>query len=725
MPKNNEKQTNSHHQDSNMNSQAKNNLNPTEKSCGCGCDDDSKNYIGSADNSCGCEDDSKNNLNATDNSCGCDTDSKNDSDKQDTCEIGESCSTCGCEEGLLEEKEQIWNRKPLIIISTSAILLVLGLYFDFFKGPTLLPELLFLSVIGLSGYEIIKNGIKALLKGNFTMNFLMTIAVLGSFLIGSGAEGAVVICLFYIALYLENYAGEKARKSIAALLKLAPDTATVKKDGKNMVTPVNSVNIGDTIVVKPGDKIPLDGIVVEGISAINQAPITGESMPVTKTIGEDVFAGTLNEEGYLEIEVTKRSNETVLSKIVELVKESQKRKSSAENFIDKLAKYYTPAVILMAAIVATVPVVIFGLPLDTWVYRALVLLIISCPCAFLLSTPVAMVSGITTSTKNGVLIKGSKYIEEMQKIKVMVFDKTGTLTKGELEVTDIINLNNHSLNEVLSIAGSLESKSKHPIAETVMKHVEKSDIELNDVKDFESITGQGLKGKINGEMFYIGKKSLFKSDLEFPDDLIHQLQNNGKTAVLVGKDKYIIGLIGLRDKIRDLSKSTVQELKNNGIKTVMLTGDNDRTAKIVAENLEIDEYYAELLPEDKVRIIDELLANNESVAMVGDGVNDAPALARSNVGIAMGAAGSDVAIETADIALMHDDISKINYLIRLSKKTMNIVKQNVAAALLIQISLAVFAVFGFVSLWMAVTFGDMGLTLAVILNALRIGSENS
>jgi Zn2+/Cd2+-exporting ATPase len=336
-----------------------------------------------------------------------------------------------------------------------------------------------------------------------------------------------------------------------------------------------------------------------------------------------------------------------------------------------------------------------------------------------------MVSGITASTKNGVLIKGSKYIEEMQKIKVMVFDKTGTLTQGELEVTDIINLNNYSLNEVLSIAGSLESKSKHPLAEAIMKHVEKSDIELNDVKDFESITGQGLKGKINGEMHYIGKKSLFKSTYEFPEDLIHKLQNNGKTAILVGNDKHILGLIGLRDKIRDLSKSTVQELKNNGIKTVMLTGDNDRTAKTVAENLGIDEYYAELLPEDKVRIIDELLTENESVAMVGDGVNDAPALARSNVGIAMGAAGSDVAIETADVALMHDDISKINYLLHLSKKTMAIVKQNVAAALIIQVSLAVFAVFGFVSLWMAVTFGDMGLTLAVILNAMRIGSENS
>jgi len=678
------------------------------------CGEDHTEKIREKVDNCGIEE--------TNDLCRCSEDSTNKK-KHDTCEVGSSCSTCGCEEDLFEEKEQLWNRKQLLIISTSSIILVIGLYLDFFKGTSLLTELLFLTIIAISGYEIIKNGILALLKGNFTMNFLMTLAVIGSFLIGSGAEGAVVIFLFYIALYLENYAGVKARKSVASLLELAPVIAIVKIDGKDAEMHIHNVDIGDIIVVKPGDKIPLDGIVIEGISAINQAAITGESLPVTKTIDDNVFAGTLNEEGYLEIEVTKKSNETVLTKIVELVKESQKRKSNTETFIDKFAKYYTPAVILLAAIVASVPIVVFGLPLDTWVYRALVLLIISCPCAFLLSTPVAMVSAITASARNGVLIKGSKYVEEMQKVNLMVFDKTGTLTKGELELTDIINLDKHSKNEVLRIAGSLESKSKHPLAKAVMKYVDKIDIELNDVKDFESITGKGLKGKINGEMFYIGKKSFFQSYNEFPDQLRHDLQNNGKTAILVGNDKSIIGLIGLRDKIRELSKSTVHDLNNKGIKTIMLTGDNNRTAKTVTENLGIDEYYSELLPEDKVRIIDELLSKNEFVAMVGDGINDAPALARSNVGISMGAAGSDVAIETADIALMHDDISKINYLIDLSRKTMAIVKQNVSVALLIQVSLSVLAVFGFVSLWMAVIFGDIGLTLAVILNALRIGNN--
>jgi Cd2+/Zn2+-exporting ATPase len=654
--------------------------------------------------------------------CGCSEDSK-EKESPDTCQIDSSCATCGCEEGLLEEKEQLWDRKPLLIMSTSAILLVIGLYLDFFTDLSLFSGLLFLSVIALSGYEIIKNGIRALFKGHFTMNFLMTLAVLGSFLIGSGAEGAVVIFLFYIALYLENYAGERARKSIAALLKLAPQTATLKREGKNIKVHVHELRVEEIVVVKPGDKIPVDGLVKKGISAVNQAAITGESVSVTRTIGDPVFAGTLNGEGYLEIEVSKPSDETVLSKIVELVKESQKRKSKTEAFIDRLARYYTPAVILLAVLVATVPVLMWGLPLDVWVYRALVLLIISCPCAFLLSTPVSMVSAITASTRNGVLIKGSKYVEEMYNVKVMVFDKTGTLTEGKLEVTDVINLNGHSSNEILSIAGSLESKSKHPLAEAIIRHLEESDIQFKEVKDFESVTGKGVKGKINGEMFYIGEKNLFKGNHEFPEELIEKLQNDGKTAVLVGDDQQIMGLIGLRDKIRDLSHSTLQELKNKGIKTVMLTGDHERTARTVAQDLDIDEYYAGLLPEDKVRIIDELLSKNEYVAMVGDGINDAPALARSNVGIAMGAAGSDVAIETADIALMNDDLSKINYLHDLSRKTMGIVKQNVGAALFIQVGLAILAVAGFVSLWMAVTLGDMGLTLAVILNALRIGNK--
>lgn len=632
----------------------------------------------------------------------------------------ESCRYCQTD---FFEEEHV-NDKSVYIIVASAILFAAGLYFDFFTPQKMLAEILFITVALISGYKIIPNGIKSLFKGKFSISFLMTIAAGGAFLIGEGAEGASVLFLYFIAEFLEDYASVRARKSIGSLIRLAPETATVKRNGKNIELHVHAVNLDDIVVVRPGDKIPVDGIVIEGISAVNQAAITGESVPVTKKKDDDVFAGTLNEEGYLEVRVTKKSGETVISRIIELVKESQKKKSKTEAFIDRFANYYTPSVILLAVTVSTVPPLILGLPFDTWFYRALVLLVVSCPCALAISIPISMVSGITAGTRNGVLIKGGKYIEEMQNIKTMVFDKTGSLTEGKLGVTDIIALNDYAKDEVLQIAASLESKSKHPLAKAVVKYVEKSEMDFKKVNDFESVTGKGVKGKINGEMFYIGKKSLFKDNIIFPEELIHKLENNGKTAIILGDDEHIIAVIGLMDKIRNFSRSTVHGLKKRGIQTIMLTGDNESTAKAVSSKIGIDKYYAGLLPEDKVKIIDEVLVKQEPVAMVGDGINDAPALARSNVGIAMGAAGSDVAIETADIALMHDDISKVNYLIDLSKKTMNVVKQNVYASILIKTSFAVLAVFGFIPLWMGVAVGDMGLSLAVILNALRIGNRN-
>lgn len=714
----------------------------SDKPCGCGCSEESIEkeeekqdscQIEESENSRGCDEKPVNKkeqdtckTEESEDSCGCGCDEDSTEKKeQDTCEIEEADTCgCGCSGDFFEEKEAINRRKPIYIIAASAIIFAVGLYFDFFTSQNLLAEILFLVVVALSGHKIIPNGIKALLKSKFNISFLITIAAVGAFLIGEGAEGASVILLYFIAEFLEDYTGERARKSIGSLLKLAPETATIKRGGKNIKVHVNDVNVNDILVIRPGDKIPLDGIVIEGVSAVNQAAITGESVPVTRTEGDDVFAGTLNEEGYLEVKVTKRCDETVLSKIIELVRESQKKKSKTEAFIDRFSTYYTPAVILLAVTVATVPPFVFGLSFDTWFYRALVLLVVSCPCALAISVPISMVSGITAGTRNGVLIKGGEYVEEMQNVKTIVFDKTGTLTEGKLEVTDIIPLNGYTEDEVLQIAASLESKSKHPLAEAVMGHVDQLKMEFKKVNDFESVTGKGVKGKINDEIFYIGKKSLFKDNIEFPDELIHKLQDNGKTAIIIGNDEHVIGLIGLMDKIRDLSRSTVQGLKDRNIQTIMLTGDNEGTAKAVSSKIGLDKYYAGLLPEDKVRIIDEILAKKEHVAMVGDGVNDAPALARSNIGIAMGAAGSDVAIETADVALMHDDISKVNYLIDLSRKTMSVVKQNVYASILIKTSFAILAVFGLISLWMGVAIGDMGLSLAVILNALRIGNKS-
>jgi len=644
---------------------------------------------------------------------------KNDN-AQNNEETAEICKFC--EANPFEEKEKKKEKiRPAYTIGISTVILATGLYLNLFTDQLILAEILFLTVAVVSGFEIVPHGIRSLLKGKFNISFLITIAAIGAFLIGEGAEGASVIFLFFIAEYLEDYAGERARRSVGALIKLAPETAVVKRGNENIKLHAHAVDIGEIVIVKPGDKIPLDGIVKKGISSLNQAAITGESMPVTKKEGDMVFAGTINEEGYLEVKVTKRSDETVLSKIIDLVKASQQKKSKTEAFIDRFSNYYTPAVIGLAVIVAVVPPFIFGLNFDTWFYRALVLLVVSCPCALAISTPVSIVSGITAGTNNGVLIKGGEYVEEMQNIKTMVFDKTGTLTEGKLEVTDVKPLNKYTEKEILQIAGSLESKSKHPLAEAVIRYVGKSDMDFKEVHNFESIAGKGVKGIIDTKMFYIGKKSLFKYSSEFPDELIHEMENEGKTVAIIGNDEHIIGLIGLMDKIRQLSRSTIQELKEKNIKTVMLTGDNKSTAEAVSSKIGIDQYYAGLLPEEKVKIIEGLVEKGEHVAMVGDGVNDAPALARSNVGIAMGTAGSDVAIETADVALMHDDISKVNYLISLSKKTMSVVKQNVSLSILVKGSFAVFAVLGFVSLWMAVAFGDMGLTLIVILNALRIG----
>lgn len=644
-------------------------------------------------------------------------------DKQENLEESfESCKYCSS--NIYEEKEPEGKIKSIYIIIISTIILINALYFNFFTQDKIISGILFLLVAIISGYQIVPNGIRALFKGKFSISLLITIAAIGAFLIGEGVEGVTVIFLFFIAEYLEDYASERAKKSIGTLIKLAPQTAVVKRGKKNIKLHAHSVDLGEIVIVKPGDKIPLDGIVINGVSSINQSAITGESMPVTKKEGDTVFAGTINEEGYFEVRVTKRSDETVLSKIIDLVKSSQQNKSKTEAFIDRFSNYYTPAVLGLAVIVATVPPFIFGLNFDTWFYRALVLLVVSCPCALAISTPISMVSGITAGTNNGVLIKGGEYVEEMQNIKTMVFDKTGTLTEGKLEVTNIITLNNYSKNDMLQIAGSLESKSKHPLAEAVIHHIKKLDIYFEEVSDFESVTGKGVKGIINGNMYYIGKKSLFKGNPEFPDELIEKYQNTGKTILIIGNNEHIIGLIGLMDIIRPLSKSTLTNLKEKNIKTVMLTGDNEGTAKAVSSQIGIDKYYSNLLPSDKVKIINDLIVSDKHVAMVGDGVNDAPALARSNVGIAMGTAGSDVAIETADIALMHDDISKVSYLIDLSRKTMSIVKQNVTLSLLVKGSFAVFAVLGFVTLWMAVAFGDMGLTLAVILNALRIGNSN-
>ncbi len=649
-------------------------------------------------------------------------DSENDSSKN-------TCTCCGGDP--FEEKQPRWKNKPLTIIFTSAVIFIVGIILERFMNQELLAELAFMAVVAVAGFEIIRGALNGLSKLRFNMNLLITIAAAGAFLIGHGEEGAAVMFLFYVAEFLEDYASERAQRSIAALLKLAPETAHVIRNGQEMEIHTHAVNLDELVVIRPGDKVPLDGLVVRGISVVDQSPITGESIPVTKREGDQVFAGTINTEGYLEIRVNRKSDETIISRIIELVRQSKEKKSRTESFIDWFASYYTPAVILIAILVATLPPFLLGMSFNDWFYRALVLLVVSCPCALAISTPVSMVSGITSATRNGVLIKGGEYVEEMKNVKVMVFDKTGTLTEGQLEVAEIIQFNNSSKDEILTIAASLESHSKHPLAKAILQRAKDENLKLEEVHNFKSITGTGLKGKINGNQFRVGNKSLFENSILLSDHksldenilgINGAYEKEGKTTILVGNETEIIGLIVLVDRIRDDARKTVKYFKNNGIRTVMLTGDNEGTATRVASHLGLDEYYHSLLPDDKVKEIDELVKSHGHVVMVGDGVNDAPALAKANIGIAMGAAGSDVAIESADIALMHDDLSKLEYLLKLSRKTMGVVQQNVVLSILVKSSFALFAVLGFVTLWMAVGIGDMGLSLAVILNAIRIGS---
>ncbi len=642
-------------------------------------------------------------------------------------------SICGCpdcdddddgDEELLAEGKPLLSNRPIQIIVGSGILFAAGHILEFLSFNPTVTYFVFLMAALIAGYEIAVLAYKSLVKRHtIGPAMLMCVACVASFIIGHPEEGAAVTFLYYIAEFLEDYAEHRAKLSIKSLVELAPEKARVKVGDSEVVKNVDDVNIGDIVIVKPGDKIPLDGNVILGSSDVNQASITGESIPVLKEVGDEVFSGTINEEGYLEIVVTKKAKDSVISKIVTLVKRSQLNRSETESFVEKVAKYYTPVMMVAAVCVAFIPPILFGLDLTDWVYKALSLLVISCPCAFLISTPVGMVSSITSATRNGVLIKGSTYVEEMRDIKAVIFDKTGTLTEGKLELNDIILLNdNYTKDEVLKIAASLENQSSHPIAQAIVNHATMNDIGFEEIEDFRNVAGKGIVGFIGGEQYYAANESIIDgSSFDITHEEINSYSSEGKTVVFIGDSKSTIAIITVSDKIRSNAKDVIEDLNKKGIQTVMLTGDNKISAHRVADDIGISYVYSNLLPEDKLDILDTIRNKFGDVAMVGDGINDAPALARANIGIAMGAAGSDVAIETADIALMQDDISKLPYLFSLSHKTMGIIKQNITVAIAIKLLCVVLAILGVITLMMSVGFGDLGLTLLVILNSFRIG----
>jgi Zn2+/Cd2+-exporting ATPase len=647
----------------------------------------------------------------------------------------------------------------------SGLLLVVA----FLSGLSgLLPHPAVSALYGLSmvaaGVYVARKGIANVwLNRQLDINFLMTVAALGAAAIGEWEEAALVVLLFGVGETLENYTMDRARRAIRSLMELAPAEATILQacmdcgehlgrpaaDGSTYTEgacpwcvqetrrPVADLTVGDRILVKPGERIPMDGRVLTGASAVNQAPITGESVPVEKNAGGDVFAGSINGSGALEIEVTRLAADNTISRIIQLVEEAQFQKAPSQRWVDRFARYYTPAVVGLALLVAVAPPLLFGQPfLDPgtgergWLYRALALLITACPCALVISTPVSIVSGISRAARAGVLIKGGAYLEAAGSLDAVAFDKTGTLTRGEPAVTSVVGLNGHGADAVLRVAAAVEARSEHPLARAVVREAELRGLAYQPGEHFQAWLGRGAQAQVGGEPAWVGNPALFTdAGIAVPDLAAAEsarLEGAGNTVMLVygataaGTAPQFMGVVAVADTIRPDARAVTAALKRLGVRrTVMLTGDNESTARAIAHQAGVDEVRASLLPDGKVQAIEGLLAEYGRVAMIGDGVNDAPALARATVGIAMGGVGTDQALETADIVLMDDDLLKLPFAIQISRRTLAVLRQNIVFSLLVKLALLALVLPGVATLWMAV-LADVGTALVVILNGMRL-----
>ncbi|ELZ27696.1 zinc-transporting ATPase [Halosimplex carlsbadense 2-9-1] len=665
--------------------------------------------------------------------------------------------------------EGVWRSSRAVETAISGVFLAAGLAFKFglpganlrvatvLGEPLFVSSMLFLVAVAVGGKTIVRNGYYSAKHLNLDIDFLMTVAIVGalaaSLAFGEALyfEAATLATLFSFAELLERASMDRARDSLQELMDLSPDEATVVRGDGTETVPVEDVSVGDVVVVKPGEKIPMDGEVVDGDSAVNQAPITGESVPVDKTTGDEVYAGTINEQGYLEVRVTSAAGDDTLSRVVAMIEDAQSNKTEREQFVERFAAYYTPVVVAFAVLLTVGGPFLLNTTWPEAVVDGLTLLVLACPCAFVISTPVSVVSGVTSAAKNGVLVKGGSHLEAMGAVDAVAFDKTGTLTKGELTVTDVVPLNGNDEEGVLRCARGLETRSEHPIGEAIVDRAEERDVDDRSVADFESITGKGVRAELDGTPHYAGKPGLF-ADLGFDLSHVHaatdggvvtqtsrdicerndcldlladavpDLQSEGKTVVLVGTEDEIEGLIAVADEVRPEAKRAVERLRDLGVeRTVMLTGDNERTARAIAEEVGVDDYRAELLPDEKVAAVEDLVAEFDGgVAMVGDGINDAPAMATATVGVAMGAAGTDTALETADVALMGDDLSRLPYLYELAGDANGVIRQNIGASLLVKAGLALAVPFYAVPIWVAVLVGDAGMTTAVTGNAMRL-----
>jgi Cd2+/Zn2+-exporting ATPase len=585
-----------------------------------------------------------------------------------------------------------------------------------------------LFAIAVSGTETYKKGWIALSNRILNINALMTIAVTGALLIKQWPEAAMVMVLFTIAEMIEALSLDRARNAIHGLMALTPDVAKIlQPDGSWNELKATAVQVGMTARIGPGERIALDGELTSGQSSVNQAPITGESMPVSKSVGDKVFAGTINETGSFDYRVTAAQTNSTLSRIIRAVEEAQGNKSPTQRFVDRFAALYTPIVFAVALAIALVPPLAFGLPWMDWIYKALVLLVIACPCALVISTPVTVVSGLAAAAKVGILIKGGVYLEQGHKLKVLALDKTGTITLGKPEVTDVVSLFDDSAIG-LRLAAMLAQRSDHPVSAAVSTYwkLHENGSSLDEVADFEAITGRGVKGRINGQWYFLGNHRLVE-ELGIcniaTETVLHGLEADGKTVVVICNESAPLAVIAVADTVRETSRQAIAELHALGVRTLMLTGDNELTAKAIAGAVGIDDARGNLLPEDKLAIVSDALEKYGTVGMVGDGINDTPALAKASIGFAMGAAGTDTALETADVALMDDDLRKIPQFIQLSAKAARILRQNIVIALSIKAVFLGLAFMGVATLWMAV-FADMGASLIVVFNGLRLLRKN-
>lgn len=624
----------------------------------------------------------------------------------------------------VRSKESFIKRNIALIISLGFILVAVISQLSLGEDHLLTKALYILAII-IGGFDLFKEGFSDLIKLDFSMESLMTIAIIGAAFIGEWAEGSIVVILFAISEALERFSMDKARQSIRSLMDIAPKEALIRRNNVEQLFSVDKIDIDDIMIIKPGQKIAMDGLVINGHSSVNQAAITGESVPVEKQLDDEVFAGTLNEEGVLEVKVTKKVTDTTIAKIIHLVEEAQGERAPAQAFVDKFAKYYTPFIIIMALLIVVVPPLFFGGDWNKWLYQGLSILVVGCPCSLVISTPVSIVSAIGNAAKNGVLVKGGVYLEEIGHLRAIAFDKTGTLTKGKPVVTDFIATSSETDINYLSIISSLESLSQHPLASAILNEADKTNVDYKSIQieDFQSITGKGLTGIHQNIRYYIGSPKLFSASVIEETAVkvqYRQFQEQGKTAMYFGTDEQILGVIAVADEVRDSSAAVISELHKLSIEhTIMLTGDNTKTAESIGKQLGVTEIKGDLMPQEKLDSIKALRTTYNKVAMVGDGINDAPALAASTVGIAMGGAGTDTALETADVALMGDDLQKLPFIVRLSRQTLKVIKQNITFSLGIKLLALLLVIPGWLTLWIAIV-ADMGATLLVTLNGLRL-----